>query len=278
MKNQHVLVIGGKGKTGRKVVERLEKKNVKVRIGSRSTDPSFDWNNPDTWEAALEGSDTVYITYQPDLCVPAALPAIKSFSKLAVNKGIRKMVILSGRGEKEAQACEEVIMNSGVNWTVVRCDWFHQNFSENFFMEPILAGHVALPQSDTLIPFIDTDDIADVAAEALVNDSHNGVVHELTGSELLTFKDVVQIISRATGRKIAFQPVSLEEYLAMMREMKVPEDYIWLINYLFTHVLDGRNSSTTDGVERALGRKPKTFKAFAEDMARAGVWDVPVNA
>ncbi|MDN5204878.1 NmrA family NAD(P)-binding protein [Fulvivirgaceae bacterium BMA10] len=276
MKNRKILVIGGKGKTGRKVVERLNNRSIDVRIGSRTEEPAFDWENPGTWVGALADIDTVYITYQPDLAVPGALNTIKEFTSVAVANGIKKMVILSGRGEKEAQLCEQVVMNAGVDWTVVRCDWFNQNFSESFFLDPILAGQVALPRAETQIPFIDTDDIADVVVESLLHDKHNGKIHELTGPRLLTFKDVVKEISKAIGRDIRFNSISIDEYVEMLRAIEVPENYIWLINYLFTHVLDGRNATITDGVEKVLGRKAKDFSEYVKETALSGVWN-PIN-
>lgn len=278
MKNQKILVLGGKGKTGRKVAQKLTTLGYKVRIGSRSETPAFDWEKPETWEGALAGMDSVYLTYQPDLAVPSAPKAIKDFSSLALKSGIQKIVVLSGRGEKEAQHCEQIVMDSGVDWTVVRADWFNQNFSESFFLDPILAGHVAVPRADIKIPFIDTDDIADVAVASLIDDAHRGKVHELTGPRLISFREVIEEIAQATGREIQFQPLSIEAYIEMLRSFQIPEDYLWLINFLFTNVLDGRNSSTTDGVEKALGRKAKDFSEYVRETAKLGVWNPKVQA
>ncbi|MEM9340918.1 MAG: NmrA family NAD(P)-binding protein [Bacteroidota bacterium] len=277
MKN-NILVIGGTGKTGRKVAERLTKAGQLVRIGSRTANPAFDWHDPTTWPAAMEGINKVYITFQPDLAVPGAKEIIQNFAELAAQKGVEKLVILSGRGEAEAQACEKIIMNAGTNWSVVRADWFNQNFSESFFLEPIQAGHMALPRGEAKIPFVDTDDIADVAVEALLKDQYNGQVLEVTGPGLLTFSDVVSEIANATGRKITFQDISLEEYVTFMEKNHVPEAFIWLVNYLFTEVLDGRNFSTTDTIARVLGRKPKAFSTYAHETAASGIWSVPVSA
>lgn len=273
MKKKQILVLGGTGKTGRKIVERLRSLGEEVRVGSRSGAPAFDWNKPETWAKTLVGIDTVYISYQPDLAVPVALQSIKDFVELAVESNVSKMVILSGRGEQEAELCEQVVMNAGVPWAVVRCDWFNQNFSESFFLEPILAGHLALPRAEVLIPFVDTDDIADVAVEALLYDKHNGEVLELTGPRLLTFKQVVEEINQATGRAIQFYPISLEKYVEMLQEHQVPADFVWLVNYLFTHVLDGRNANTTNTIERVLGRKAKDFSEYAKELAATGVWN-----
>ena len=277
MKTTKILVLEANGKTGRRVLERLEKNaNVEVRAGSRSAAIPFDWEKPETWQAALKDIDSVYISYQPDLAIPSATTAIQLFSGLATQMGVTKMVLLSGRGEKEAQVCEEIVKTNATNWTIVRASWFNQNFSESFFLDPILAGFVALPRAEALEPFTDADDIADVIVTSLLDDKHNGQTYELTGPRLLTFKEVIAEIAKATDREIAFQSLTLEEYIQMLREYQVPEDHIWLVNYLFEQVLDGRNSSVTSDIEKVLGRKAKDFSAYALETAKTGVWNQPV--
>lgn len=274
MKNAKILVLGSNGKTGRRVAERLEQiEGFEVRLGSRNEKIPFDWEKPDTWETVLQGIDTVYITFQPDLAIPSAVNTIQSFTQLATNSGVQKMVLLSGRGEKEAQLCEEIVKNTAKNWTIVRASWFNQNFSESFFLDPILAGIVALPRAEALEPFTDADDIADVVTAALVEDKHNGKTYELTGPRLLTFKQAVNEIAEASGRNITFQGLSLEEYIGMLKEYQIPEDHIWLINYLFEQVLDGRNSSITSDIENILGRKAKDFSVYAKETAKTAIWN-----
>ena len=272
-KKQNILVLGGKGKTGRRVASRLVEKGQTVRIGSRSEDPSFDWEDPSTWEDALQGMESVYITFQPDLAVPGAKEAIKGFTNQAVKSGVRKVVLLSGKGEQEAEECERIVMNSGLDWTVVRASWFNQNFSESFFLDPILAGHVALPKNEALVPYVDANDIADVVVASLLDEKHNGEIYELTGPRTLTFSDVVREISVATGREIQFTPISMEEYNAMMKEFNLPDDYLWLINYLFEEVLVDSNSIVTNDIEKVLGRKPIDFTTYANEVAKSRVWD-----
>jgi len=273
MKQKKILVLGGKGKTGSRVAERLTKLGKTIRIGSRSETPSFDWENPETWAGALDGMDTVYITFQPDLAVPGALKAIEEFTSQAVKDEIQKMVLLSGKGEKEAELCEQVVMNAGADWTIVRASWFNQNFSESFFLDPILAGHVALPRGEALVPYVDVDDIADVVVESLLDDKHVGQTYELTGPRQLTFKQVTKEISKVTGRDIKFSSITMDEYTKMLREYQVPEDYIWLINYLFTEVLVDRNSIVTNDIEKVLGRKAKDFTEYARETAATGIWN-----
>ncbi|WP_202702405.1 SDR family oxidoreductase [Flavobacterium sp. UGB4466] len=274
MKNTKILVLGSNGKTGRRVAERLEQiEGIEVRLGSRNEKLPFDWEKPETWPTVLQDIDTVYITFQPDLAIPSAVETIQNFTGLATKLGVQKMVLLSGRGEKEAQLCEEIVKSAAKNWTIIRASWFNQNFSESFFLDPILAGIVALPRAEALEPFTDADDIADVVTVALLEDKHNGQTYELTGPRLLTFQQAVNEIAEASGRNITFQGLSLEQYNQLLQEYQVPEDHIWLINYLFEQVLDGRNSSITSDIENILGRKAKDFSAYAKETAKTKIWN-----
>ncbi len=266
------LITGGTGKTGRRVAEHLAARGVPIRIGSRSGSPPFDWNDRETWSAALHGAEAVYVSYYPDLAVPGAMAAVRSFSDLAVLSGVRRLVLVSGRGEEEAQRAEEVIQEAGVEWTIVRCAWFSQNFSESYLLEPVLVGEVVLPAGDVPEPFVDAEDIADVAVAALTEDGHAGEVYELTGPRLLTFAEAVTEIGEAAGREIRFVPVSVEEYASALDEGGVPAEYVYLVNYLFSEVLDGRNAHLADGVRRALGREPRDFADYARDVAATGIW------
>lgn len=274
IKDRKILVLGANGKTGHRVVEKLSQQGYKnIRMGSRSANPPFDWEKPNTWAASLAGMDSVYITFQPDLAIPSAADTIQRFTKQATLAGVQKMVLLSGRGEKEAQICEQIVMNTAAHWTIVRASWFNQNFSESFFLDPILAGHVALPRAEALEPFTDADDIAAVVVQALLEDKHNGQVYELTGPRLLTFPQAIAEISKVTGREIKFEALSLEAYTSMLRQYQVPEDFIWLANYLFSEVLDGRNASVTHDIEKVLGRKAKDFTEYAIELAPTGIWN-----
>ena len=271
------LVIGGTGKTGRRVAERLEQRGIPTRIGSRSADPPFDWEDSDTWAGALEGARAAYISYYPDVAIPGAVEAVSALAATALQHGVRRLVLLSGRGEEEAQRAERAMRESGADWTIVRCSWFNQNFSEGFFAEQVAAGEIVLPATSVPEPFVDVEDIADVAALALAEDGHEGQVYELTGPRMLTFEEAVGEIAAATGREIRYAPVALEEYAAGAREQGEPEEIVGFLTYLFGEVLDGRNAVLTDGVQRALGRGPRDFSEFAREAAAAGVWNEPAR-
>ncbi len=272
-----MLVLGGTGKTGRRVAARLEARGLPVRVGSRSGEPPFDWEDPDTWAPALEGVKSAYVSYYPDIAIPGAVEAVRSFAGQAAESEVRRLVLLSGRGEEGAQRAEQALREvgdeAGVGWTIVRCAWFMQNFDEDYLLEPILGGEVALPSGNVPEPFVDAGDIADVAVAALTEDGHAGEIYELTGPRLLTFEEAVGEIAKATEREIRFVPVSLEEYESMLAEADVPPEVVSALTYIFGEVLDGRNAHLTDGAQRALGREPKDFADYAREAAATGVWD-----
>ena len=272
-RNGLTLVLGGTGKTGRRVVERLRARGRPVRVGSTAGDPPFDWEDRATWASALAGAGAVYVSYFPDLAAPGAPEAVGAFAELAVGRDAGRLVLLSGRGEEEAQRAEQALQAAGADWTIVRSSWFNQNFSESFFLEPVLAGEVALPADGVPEPFIDVEDIADVAVAALTEERHGGQVYEVTGPRLLTFADTVAEIATATGHRIRFAPISIERFAASLADAHVPPDIVALLTYLFTEVLDGRNAYLADGVRRALGRAPRDFRDFAKGTAATGVWD-----
>jgi len=267
-----ILVIGGTGKTGRRVAARLAARGVPVRIGSRTGTPPFDWEDPATWAPALRGTRAAYISFFPDLAVPGAPAAIAELARTALAAGTRRLVLLSGRGEEEAERAEQELIASGADWTIVRCSWFSQNFSEDHFHDHVMAGELALPVGDVPEPFVDADDIADVAVAALTDDRHVGELYELTGPRLLTFADAAAEIGKAAGRDVRVASVTHDEFASGLARHGVPADVISLLRYLFTVVLDGRNASLADGVQRALGRPPRDFRDYARAAAAAGAW------
>lgn len=268
-----ILVIGGTGKTGRRVKQRLEALDVQVRNGSRTATPPFDWKDRSSWDAVTEGVRAAYITYYPDIALPGAVDAIEAFISLAVAKGRKRLVLLSGRGEEEAQKAEQALMASGADWTIVRASWFSQNFSENFFVEDIIAGEVAFPRDGVPEPFIDADDIADVVVAALMDERHVGQLYEVTGPRMLTFRQAIAEISKAAGRDIRYVPVTVEDYAAALRNLDgIPSEFVELLELLTREVLDGRNAYITDGVRQALGRDPRDFSEYARSTADTGRW------
>ncbi len=276
MNQSPTLVLGATGKTGRRIVQRLSEKGHSVREGSRQSDPPFDWENSGTWKAALRGVESVYISFFPDLAVPGAPAAIKELTAQAIEAGVKRLVLLSGRGEINAQRCENIVRECGLSYTLLRASWFSQNFSEGHLLEPVLGGVVAMPAGDVREPFVDVDDIADVAVAALTDDRHADRLYELTGPRLLTFADAAAEISKAAGRDVQYVPITSDQFRAALTE-EAGAEFAALLTDLCGEVLDGRNSVLGNGVQDALGREPRDFADYCRSAAASGAWDSPVS-
>ena len=270
--SQPTLVLGGTGKTGRRVVDGLEAQGLPVLIGTPSSETRFDWEDRSTWEPALDGVGSVYLSYYPDIAAPGAVEAVSALSELAVSRGIPRIVLLSGRGEPEAERAEQAVRATGAELTILRSTWFMQNFSEDYMLEHVLSGEIRLPGGDVPTPFIDVRDVADIAVAALTDERHIGELYELTGPRSLTFDHVAAEITDASGSEVTYVPISLEEHAAEAAQHGVPAEVIDLLTYLFSEVVDVRNAGTTDDVQRALGRPPRDFADYAREAAASGVW------
>ena len=266
------LVLGGTGKTGRRVAARLAQLGAPTRVVARSTSPAFDWHDATSWDDCLADVSAVYLNFAPDLAVPGATDLIQAFVDRAAVAGVRRVVLLSGRGEAEAQACERIVQSSDLAWTIVRASWFMQNFSEGAFASMINDGLIALPARDVPEPFVDVRDIAEVAVAALTEAGHEFEVYEVTGPRMLTFSQLADELSQATGRRVSFKRIPSDVFAAGLADEGLPEDVAWLLNYLFETVLDGRNASVCDGVQRALGRPAGDFHAFVQREVARGTW------
>jgi uncharacterized protein YbjT (DUF2867 family) len=270
--NPTYLVIGGTGKSGRRVADRLRARGLPVRIGSRSGRPPFDWTaDPATWTPLLRGATAAYLTYYPDLAFPGAAESIRAFAERAADEGVRRLVLLSGRGEVEAEVSEQGVRQSGLEWTVVRSTWFAQDFTEHFLLPPVLSGVLALP-ADVPEPFVDLADVADVVVAALTEDGHHGATYELTGPRLVTFAEAAAMISAASGRPVRFERVTPSECAARLVAQGVPPGEAAALTDLFVRILDGRNAHVTDDVRRVTGHEARDFSDFVAAADATGVW------
>ena len=271
MQDQPILVIGSTGKTGHRIAKSLTEGGYSVRHGSRNAAIPFDWEQPETWEAALAGVWTAYISYFPDLAFPGASDKIEMLTKAAAKAGIKRLVLLSGRGEMHAQACENIIKTSGLDYTLIRASWFAQNFSEGYLRDPVLDGMIALPAGTVREPIIDVDDIADVAVAALTQARHSCQLYEVTGPRLLSFDEAAAELSAAIGRPVRYIPISLDQFHASMTKIG-GEMIADVFTGICSETLDGRNEFLGDGVQRALGREPRDFSDFCRSVAESGAW------
>lgn len=276
--NMTVLVTGATGRTGRRVAEAAEAAGYTVRAASRSGAVRsgavrFDWYDPSTWEDALRGADAAYLAYVPDVGAPGAGETVGALARQAVALGVRRLVLLSARGEDQAEPAERAVRESGAEWTVVRASWFAQNLSEGHLADCVRAGELVFPAGEVLEPFIDSRDIADVVVAVLRPGSgYAGRVVEISGPRLMSFREAVAEISAASGREIRYVPVSAREYGGALAEFGVPAEETEFLIELFETNLDGRNARLSEGVREILGREPRDFADFAREQAEAGVW------
>ncbi|MEL4319910.1 NmrA family NAD(P)-binding protein [Leifsonia sp. YIM 134122] len=264
-------VIGSTGKTGRRVAALLEADGYTVRRLARETSPAFDWERPELWSDALRGVDRLYVAYVPDLAAPGSEFAIARLTEVARASGVQRIVLLSGRGEDGARRCEDIVLGSGIPSTIVRASWFAQNFTEGALSYAVQTGVLAMAAGDVGEPFIDVDDIAEVATRALTEDGHEGVVHEVTGPQSLTFAEVAALLSKLSGREVVYVPLGFDDFHAAVAAEE-GEFVATLLTELCREVFDGRNVNTTDGVANALGRQPRELRAVLAEAVTAGAW------
>ncbi|WP_067465261.1 NAD(P)H-binding protein [Actinomadura macra] len=274
-----ILVTGATGKSGRRVVDQLRAQGLPVRAAARGGEHTFDWTDPGTWDAALEGMRSAYIV-QLD-----GTKLVRPFIERAVRHGVRRIVLASGRGidvpgyAKDSGGVlegiidsEAAVRDSGLEWTISRPGWFAQNFSEGFFADAIRTGELRLPAGDGAASFVDAEDIAAVVVAALTEDRHAGQIYEVSGPRAVTLSEAVATISEAAGREIRYVPLSAGEYVAELVAQGVPAPDAEAFADVIEPLREGRDAYVSDGVRRALGRPPRTFAEFAESTAAAGGW------
>ncbi|MGW2703245.1 NmrA family NAD(P)-binding protein [Streptomyces sp. NPDC001340] len=267
-----VVVTGASGRTGSRVAEAARAAGLTVRAASRAR--GFDWHDRSTWEQVLGGADAAYLVYPSDVGAPDAAETVGRLAREAVGLGVRRLVLLSARGEQQARPTEEALRASGADWTVVRAAWFAQNFSEG----PLVAelrdyGELVFPAGAVREPFVDARDIADVVVAALTEgERYVGQVVEVSGPRLLTFGEAVAEIAAVTGRQLSYRAVPARKYGERLAGFGVPPEEVDFLVGLFESLLDGRNAHLSDGVRQVLGREPRDFADFVRETAAAGTW------
>ncbi|TVL89403.1 NAD(P)H-binding protein [Streptomyces sp. SAJ15] len=267
MTDKPIVVLGGTGKTGRRVASQLQERGHLIRVASRSSAHRFDWYDRSTWAAVLDGAAAVYVV---DSESPDAAEQLRDFGALAAERGVERLVYLSVRGGEQAGdqdllSKEAIVKEAGPTWTILRPSWFAQNFGELFILaDGVAAGELRLPTGDGREPFVDAEEIAAVAVAALTEDGHGGQTYELSGPRSLSFGEAVAEIAEATGREIRYVPLTEEEYAAELTAQGLPPEVVTLLNELFRRVRENRDDHLSDGVQRVLGREPADFATYVQ--------------
>jgi uncharacterized protein YbjT (DUF2867 family) len=279
MTTSPILVLGGKGKTGRRVVAQLEARGVPVRLASRSSEPRFDWYDESTWPAIASGAHTAYLA--PPVG-PTGLAQAGRFVQHAAEHGLRRVVLLSGRGVgspgrdfavyESGVELEHAVKDSGVDWTIVRPAWFMQGFSEDFLHEYVMAGEIRVSAGTGAEAWIDTDDVGDVMAAALLDERHTGQTYSLSGPRTLTMAEVADELTAATGRSIRYVDLGPDEHVAELTGFGLSQEDAESVRDLFAVIRNHRSEYVSDGVMEVLGRAPRDFTDWARSTAQTGVW------
>jgi len=277
-----VLVIGATGKSGRPVVDALAARGTKVGAASRTPAAAsegggvipvrFDWADRTTWAPALDGAEALYIVG------PYAHPTgeVLVGDLLAEAHDTRRVVLLSVIGAEQLPGeammapWERSVRASGKEWTILHPNWFFQNFGTGFAPSLRDRGVLELPAGDAPVSFVDTRDIAEVAAAALTEDGFASQILTITGPESLTHREAVTIAGQAAGRTLTFHPIAPEQAEAKSRAAGVGERTIIAQRGLFQLIRDGGNAPVTDVVERVTGHAPRGFAQYAAEHAE--VW------
>ncbi|GAA3080694.1 uncharacterized protein YbjT (DUF2867 family) [Kribbella aluminosa] len=274
-----ILILSGKGKTGRRVAAQLDARGVPYRLASRSSEQPFDWYDESTWADAVRGTTTAYLA--PPVG-PTGLAQAGRFIQQA--DGLRRVVLLSGRGVGSSGRdfavydgqleLESVVQASGLDWTIVQPAWFAQGFSEDFLRYDVLAGQIRLSAGAGGEAWIDTDDVGDVMTTALLDETYAGQVLAISGPRVLTMTEIAGELTAATGRPIEYVDLDPSTHVAELREQGLPPEDAEAVRDLFTVIRNHRSEYVSDGVERVLGRPARDFTDWARETAKTGVWDV----
>ncbi|GAA2800077.1 SDR family NAD(P)-dependent oxidoreductase [Nonomuraea dietziae] len=265
-----ILVLGAGGKTGRRVTARLRELGVPHRAASRTGAAPFDWNDPRTWDATLDGVRGVYLV-RPEL---QPNDVLRAFTARAVARGAERLVLLSARagGPELDRPRERIVQHSGAVWTILRPTWYFQNFSEGMFARAVRSGELRLPAGTGHEAFVDAEDVAQAAVAALTEDGHHERVYELSGPQPLSFAEAAAVISEVSGRVVLYRPITADAYVSELIATGESVPFARLQARLLTWVSQDEGAHISDGVERALGRPPRTFTAYAKQATAEGAW------
>ncbi|GAA0575872.1 NAD(P)H-binding protein [Kribbella sandramycini] len=279
MTNSPILILGGKGKTGRRVATQLEARNVPFRLASRSSAQRFDWYDESTWSPTIADAETAYLA--PPVG-PTGLAQAGRFIKQAAAEGLRRVVLLSGRGVGSPGRdfavyqgqldLEHAVQESGAAWTIIQPAWFAQNFSEDFLRYDVLAGELRLSAGAGAEAWIDTDDIGDVMTAVLLSEAYTGQSYALSGPRTLTMTEVAAELSAATGRSIGYVDLDPEQHVAELVEQGQTQEDAESVRDLFAVIRNHRSEYVSDGVQQILGRAPRDFTDWARATAQTGIW------
>ena len=264
-----ILLIGGTGKVGRRLENVLRRRGHRVRLASRSGGHvRFDWRDPETYEHALAGVDAMFVV-GPGSATDWS-PLLRDLLARAAGAGVRRAVLLSARGveflpDGAVDRAEHALREGPIPWSILRPAHFAQNFTEAMFVP--VDGEVVAPVADGAEPFVDVEDVAEVAASLLTDPGSENEVVEVSGPEAVDFPAAVSLVGEAAGRRFTFVHESPEEHIERLRAAGTPEGYITWRMAMLGGIRTGHDAYVSDGVQRVLGRPATSFTEWARREA-----------
>lgn len=271
-----VLVLGASGTVGRPLVTALLAKGEAVKAasrGGRSVEGAegvvFEYGKPETFDAAFEGVDRVYVL------LPSGYVKVKELLAPVIEAAAArkaKIVLQSAFGVDADDSIpyrqvEIALEKSGARYVILRPNWFADNF-HTFWKAGIDHGQIAVPAGDGRTSFIDARDIAACAAAALTSSDFDGKAFNLTGPEALSYAEAAEILSKVVGKPIAYKAVDDAAFVGMLTGAGAPSDYAAFLASIFYPVREGWTAGVTDDVKTLTGAPPRSLRTYAQDRAR----------
>ncbi|HEU4408820.1 MAG TPA: SDR family oxidoreductase [Polyangiaceae bacterium] len=269
-----ILVTTPRGKVGSELVRLLQAQGAPLRLGAHSVAVTrgvfpglevvpLDYDDAASIEAAVRGVRAVYLASPGDFPAEPEQRLVDAAKRAGATQLVKLSAFGADREDTPLRHVERHVEASGLAWTILRPNWFFQNFSTSQ-ADAIRGGTITEPAGEGKTSFLDTRDIAAVAALALTTSKHDGRAYSLTGAEALDRHEVAAVFARELDRPVAYVSPSDEQFRAALRDV-LPPGYIDLLSRLYADVRAGATAPVTDDVERLLGRPPISLAQFVRD-------------
>jgi uncharacterized protein YbjT (DUF2867 family) len=269
-----VLVTGATGTVGSALLTALADRDATVRAAAREPPGdgpadewvAFDFERPETWGAALDGVEALFLLRPPQL---SRVGPIRSFVDAAARVGVTHSVVLSVLGAERNpllphRRIERHVAASGLDWTFLRPSFFTQNLLE-VHGDALRRGEIAVPAGDGETSFVDARDVGSVAAVTLTEAGHDGVAYDLTGPAALPYDEVAAVAREVLGYPVEYTNPSLPAFVGRSLRAGRPLGVALVMAGIYTTARLGLAGRVTDDVERVLGRPPRDVRTYFED-------------
>ncbi len=277
-----ILIIGATGTVGAPLLNLLADTPHTIRAAtrdaSRVTQPGvtpvvIDLTQPETFDAALEGVQRLFLMSPPGFSDPYTLLA-PLVQRAANTPGLERIVNMTAQNVQHSdnpqRRLELLVEETGLDFIHLRPSWFSQNFHTFWGQGIRVAKTLAVPGGDGKVGFIDARDIAACAASALTRDDVKlRQAYELTGPAILTHGQAADVLSEAVGHTIQYQDISEDQFRTQLAAGGLPDDYINHLVFLFSTVRAGHSAHTTQDVFTLTGNQPRDLARYAHDHRQA---------